>query len=425
MILPPPTPNIYIFKKIKGVERFFWIAMGIVLWMTSCEQGGTTEKLAGFEVFCEMVSSGAKPIALSHPMDSATADVLWDTFEALARKYEVAIYREDDFPQTALFPPALTKGKTVILIYNGNRLTQYQQLKSDIQTNREKSREDQEALARRFGRLLGYDAEGINGLLSKTIGHRTLASFGVLSQTTHLYHEDLEKARRFYGQTLGLESIDSLRFQISQDAYIELHPLDNAHPKDQPKSTAIALLTDQLPGWYALLQERGVPIKYPYKPKTGGAHDGFVAIDPEGYLLEFEMFKQHPENERFMATLDDAPEIPAGEEGLHFYGSITWTYHKDLLKMQQFYQEVLGFTLVADQGWTKIYQTAPYSYIGLVDECRGMEDYAESKAVELEWRIENSGSLHSYAIENWGSYHYEEYAFYGPEHYRYLLPAGD
>ena len=208
MILPPATPNISIFKKIIGVERFFWIAMGIVLWMTSCEQGGTPEKLAGFEVFCEMVSNGAKPIALSHPMDSATADALWGAFEALAQQYEVSLYREDNFPETALFPPALTKGKTVILIYTGNRLTQYQQLKSDIHSNTGKTPEDVEALARRFGRLLGYDAEGINGLLSKTIGHRTLASFGVLSQTTHLYYEDLEKARRFYNLTLGLPGTD-------------------------------------------------------------------------------------------------------------------------------------------------------------------------------------------------------------------------
>ncbi|MGB5653392.1 MAG: VOC family protein, partial [Robiginitalea sp.] len=337
----------------------------------------------------------------------------------------VELYREDDFPQTALFPPALTEGKTIILIYTGNRLTQYKQLKSDIRTNTEKAPEEVEALARRFGRLLGYDSEGINGLLSKTIGHRTLASFGVHRQTTHLYYEDLEKAQGFYHHTLGLHSVDSLHFQSSRDAFIELHPLSEAHPKNQPKSTAIALLTDQLPEWYTLMQEREVPIKYPYNPKTGGAHDGFVAIDPGGYLLEFEVFKQHPENERFMAALDGAPKIPAGAQELSFFASITWTYHKDMLKMQQFYQEVLGFTLVADQGWTKIYQTTPYSYIGLVDECRGMEDYAESKAVELEWSLENSEALDRYASENWGPYKYRENALFGPENYRYVLSSSD
>ena len=424
MTLPPPTAIISIFKKINGVKRFLWFITGLLIFNTSCEDE-KTGKLAGFEVFCEMVSSGAKPIALSHPMDLAAADAIWDDFEAIAQRYKVALYREDDFPKTALFPPSLTEGKTVILIYTGNRLTQYEQLKSDIRLKPTNDRGASEALARRLGRLLGYDPAGINGLLSKTIGHHTLASFGVLDQTTHLYYEDLEKAQGFYQKTLGLQRVDSLRFQISQDAFIELHPLSEVHPKNQPKSTAIALLTDQLPEWYALMQSLEVPIKYPYKPRTGGPHDGFVAIDPEGYLLEFEMFKQHPENERFMASLADAPKISAGTADLSFYGSITWTYHKDMLKMQQFYQEALGFTLVADQGWTKIYQTAHYSYIGLVDECRGMADYAESKAVELGWGIENSEALHRYANENWGGYQYKDNALYGPEHYRYVLHAGD
>jgi len=36
--------------------------------------------------------------------------------------------------------------------------------------------------------------------------------------------------------------------------------------------------------------EKNVAIKYTLKVKPDGAHDGFVAVDPEGYLLEFEMF---------------------------------------------------------------------------------------------------------------------------------------
>jgi hypothetical protein len=227
-LTPPPTPIISIFKKINGVKRFLWIITGILIFNTSCEDE-KTGKLAGFEVFCEMVSSGAKPIALSHPMDLAAADAIWDDFEAIAQRYKVALYREDDFPKTALFPPSLTEGKTVILMYTGNRLTQYEQLKSDIRLKPTNDRGASEALARRLGRLLGYDTKGINGLLSKTIGHRTLASFGVLSQTTHLYYEDLEKAQRILRQhTLGLQRVDSLRFQISQDAFIELHPLSEA-----------------------------------------------------------------------------------------------------------------------------------------------------------------------------------------------------
>lgn len=392
----------------------------LLLLIFSCTEADTS-KLASFEVFCEMVSSGAKPMALSHPMDSDKADALWSKFQAIASSYEVQLYREDKFPESALFPAALTEGKSVILIYKGNRLRQYEQLKSDLSRADAGDRYTSEALARRFGRLLGYNSKGINSLLAKTTGHRTLSSFGVVTQTTHLYYQNLAAAREFYLTTLGLKTSDSIRFQISRDAFIELHLHNEMHPKGQPKSTAIALLTDQLPQWYTLMQEREVPIKYTYKPKEGGAHDGFVALDPGGYLLEFETFKQHPENERLMSVLTEAPRISTGAEGLVFFGSITWTYHKDLLKMQQFYEEVLGFVLVADQGWTKIYQTAPNSFIGLVDECRGMENYADTKAVELQWHISNAEGFAAYAKNNWHPYRYTDYTFRGPEHYRYVL----
>ena len=396
------------------------IALLLVFSALSCTSPRRNE-LASFEVFCEMVSSGAKPLALSHPLEPADADALWEDFQAMAGDYGVALFREDRFPETLLFPPRLTDGKTVILIYKADRLTQYQQWKEDLGEADPSDSATSEALARRFGRLLGYTPEGINTLLAATTGYRTLKSFGVTGQTTHLYYEDLPGAREFYAHTLGLQRVDSIRFQISQDAFIALHPLNETHPLGQPKSTAIALLTDQLPDWYARLQEKGVPIKYPYKPKVGGAHDGFVALDPGGYLLEFEEFKQHPENEYFMAVLAEAPRIPTPASGLNFYGSITWTYHRDLPRMQQFYEEVLGFLLVADQGWTKIYQTAPFSFVGLVDECRGMEDYAEEKAVELEWQLADPGGLKAYAKEKWGLYGYDRSTFRGPEHYRYAI----
>ena len=152
-----------------------------------------------------------------------------------------------------------------------------------------------------------------------------------------------------------------------------------------------------------------------------GPHDGFVAIDPGGYLLEFEEFKQHEENELFIATLQYAPKIQTQVAGLNFYGSITWTYHNDLLLMQNFYEDVLGFRLVADQGWTKIYQTSQTGFIGLVDERRGMEDYADTKAVEIEWVVSNKSDFQHYAGKKWSDYAEENDLFQGPEKYNYLV----
>ncbi|MEM8569220.1 MAG: VOC family protein [Bacteroidota bacterium] len=401
--------------------HYFTNSRGLFL---SCVTEKSNESLIAFNVYCEMVANGAKPLALHYPMTPEEVGGLWEEFAGIAEKYDVQLYREDDFPTSALFPAEATRGKSVVLIYKRDRLKQYEQWKRDRQ-NAEDDPMEQEALARRFGRLLGYSTQGINDLLGKNTAYRNLVSFGVKKQLTHLYYENLSEAIDFYHRIIGFDQVDSGLFQISTDTYIHLHGLTDDHPKGEAKSTAIAFLTDQLPQWYAHIQEKKVPIKYTYKPREGGPHDGFVAIDPGGYLLEFEQFKQHPENELFMAILAEAPRIETSVPDLNFYGSITWTYHKDVVKMQKFYEELLGYQLVADQGWTKIYQTSSTGFIGLVDERRGMENYAEGKAVEIEWLVTEWASFDEYATAYWSEFNYEGNTFIGPENYIYHVHGND
>jgi len=372
------------------------------------------EALSAFGVFCEMVANDAKPIALSKPMSTKELDGVWEGFQSKATSYGVSLFREKDFPVTSLIPASVTNWKEVVIIYKGSRLVQYQQFKRDLDDLAP------ESAARRFGRLLGYAPQGINSLLMKNTAFRTLESFGVTHQITHLYYEDLEEAHRFYTEMLGLLFSEEVGYRIGENASIQIHLVNDFHPTDQPKSTAIALLTDQLPEWYDYLQEEKVTIKYTYKPRVGGPHDGFVAIDPGGYLLEFEQFKQHPENELFMAKLENTERVGTKIDSLNFYGSITWTYHNDLLKMQRFYEDVLGFQMVADQGWTKIYQTSTSGFIGLVDERRGMMDYADEKAVEVAWRISDLDNAIQYFSkkDSWKS---DLNGMEGPERYHYLL----
>ncbi len=385
--------------------------LGVIVIISACKQRQHRE-LISFEVFCEMVANDAKPLALSHPMETGDVDRSWEDFQDVAEAYGVGLYREKDFPVTPLFPASATEDKEVVVIYRAPRLVQYKQFKSD------RANLEQQAAARRFGRLLGYTPQGINQLLMKNTDFRTLEAFGVTQQTAHLYYTDPTVAIEFYRETLGLPMAGDSAFLIGHDASIQIHGLTQDHPAGQNPSTAIALLTDQLPEWYAHAQEKEIPIKYTYKPRDGGPHDGFVAIDPGGYLLEFEQFKQHPENELFMAHLEKAPEVQTSIDDLNFYGSITWTYHKDLLKMQQFYEEVLGFRMVADQGWTKIFQTSSTGFIGLVDERRGMMDYADEKSVELEWTLSNHSEASTYFAS---TAYWKDGVLVGPELYRYQL----
>lgn len=383
----------------------------VVFMLMSC-QNEKDEVLKSFEVYCEMVQYGAKPIALSNPMLPEEADAFQSEFKIITDSAGLFLYREDDFPVTELFPAEATDGKSIFVIYKDeHRFTQYDQLRKDIIADFDPP----QLLARRMGRILGYDIKGINELLMQNSDYRSFASFGIQQQVTHLYYENVEGAKEFYANKIGLERINDNQFFIGESALIQINPVSEDYPAGLPKSTAIALLTDQLASWYEHVQSEGIKIKYTYKPKERGPHDGFVAIDPEGYLLEFEQFKQHPENELFMATLDKTPRVETAHEGLYFYASITWTYHQDLLAQQNYYDEIMGFQMVADQGWTKIYQASSSGYIGLVDERRGMEDYADRKAVKIEWRVDDDSGLVNYAMNS------PAQGFYGPEKYEYQI----
>jgi catechol 2,3-dioxygenase-like lactoylglutathione lyase family enzyme len=51
--------------------------------------------------------------------------------------------------------------------------------------------------------------------------------------------------------------------------------------------------------------------------------------------------------------------------------AITFFYYEDLAAAAQFYEEVMGFALVLDQGMARIYRIAPGSWFGIVDGNRG------------------------------------------------------
>jgi len=52
-------------------------------------------------------------------------------------------------------------------------------------------------------------------------------------------------------------------------------------------------------------------------------------------------------------------------------GVITWLYYRDLPRAMRFYEEVMGFDMVIDQGWSKIYKVSGDGYLGLVDGAKG------------------------------------------------------
>jgi catechol 2,3-dioxygenase-like lactoylglutathione lyase family enzyme len=388
---------------MKNLLYFLFIA----LISFSCQKSKDTnieKHLGAMRAMAEMVAADVKPIALSEPLTLEEGESLLTEAQEIAKKYGVEVFRDPALIKTMLFPESVADGKEVFVFYKPNALEAYLDLKKTIDEG--KSSIDE---ARRFGRLLGYPNHYINALLAKNTEFRTLPDFGILGTNVFLYYKDLAAAKDFYHQTLGMEIVSDYGFaatlRISHDAFLTLvDESKGMHKASEPKTVAIALLTDQLPEWYDYLQKKNVPIKYTYKPKENNAHDGFVAIDPEGYLLEFEMFKQHQENELLIPQMRKYPALPTASggvaSGLGFYGAVTWTYYQDMLEAEKFYEEIMGLRLIVDQGWTKVYQVSETGYIGLVDERRGMHTFSESKAVNVSFLLGDVSGWFDYVKKN-------------------------
>ncbi|HZF77526.1 MAG TPA: VOC family protein [Acetobacteraceae bacterium] len=68
---------------------------------------------------------------------------------------------------------------------------------------------------------------------------------------------------------------------------------------------------------------------------------------------------------------------------MHADYSITFFYYEDIAAIAPFYEDVLGFELVLDQGLARIYRISGRSYLGIVDGNRGHLRHQPRSAVLL------------------------------------------
>ncbi|MFT5193188.1 MAG: catechol 2,3-dioxygenase-like lactoylglutathione lyase family enzyme [Cellvibrionaceae bacterium] len=214
----------------------------------------------------------------------------------------------------------------------------------------------------------------------------------ILASNVFYYYADVEKAWTFYRDILGFETVCDYGFakimRICATSYITLvNAADGMHSLDEPQSTTIAMVTDEVAEWYSYLIESGVTIERPYTVKDGSGHDGFVALDPEGYFLEFEMFNPHAENEQLLPIVNkiesvyDSSGSRPGKLGV--CATVQWLYYNDLSVAQTFYEALLDTPMICDQGWAKLYQISESSFIGLVDGAKGLHKVSEKKRVTV------------------------------------------
>lgn len=81
-------------------------------------------------------------------------------------------------------------------------------------------------------------------------------------------------------------------------------------------------------------------------------------------------------------------------------GLITFTYYNDLERASEFYRDVMGFELVIDVGFAKVYKVAENAHIGLVDGKKGLLKATKDKPVMLTFIVNDVDAWHRYLTEN-------------------------
>ena len=217
----------------------------------------------------------------------------------------------------------------------------------------------------------------------------------LLAMNAFYYYDDVDRAWAFYTEILGLRTVVDYGFakilRVAESSYLTLvDAKEGMHSTDEPRSVTLAIVTEEVEGWYDYLSSRGVPMRSDLGTTAGSPHDGFVAVDPEGDLLEFERFNPHAENERLIPALAEAGALyaAAGVEtsrpgSLGVQATVLWLYYDDIERMQRFYRDALGRDIIVDQGWAKVFPVSSTGYIGLVDGERGLHQATAEKSVTV------------------------------------------
>jgi predicted enzyme related to lactoylglutathione lyase len=84
------------------------------------------------------------------------------------------------------------------------------------------------------------------------------------------------------------------------------------------------------------------------------------------------------------------------QDNLKVQSQITFLYYHDLVPASKFYRETMGFKLVEDQGWAKIYRVHGDSYLGIVDGKRGYRQPQKGSAVLITLAVNDVAGWYDY-----------------------------
>ena len=192
-------------------------------------------------------------------------------------------------------------------------------------------------------------------------GESMSEALNIQANMVFFYYPDLEKAKKFYGHLLGFEKVLDYGFakifRLSPSSFIGLvDETKGMHDPSEPKSVTLSFATNEIDKWYQYLSDERVPMHRPLSESSRIPIKGFVALDPAGYYLEFETFKEHSQNALLHEQLAPSQALyPLPEQettrppGCGILANIIWLYYKDIPEAQAFYENNFGLKLLVDQ----------------------------------------------------------------------------
>ena len=230
----------------------------------------------------------------------------------------------------------------------------------------------------------------------------------VQAMNVFYYYDDVEAAWTFYTETLGLPTVVDYGFakilRVAESSYLTLvDAAEGMHSTEEPRTATLAFVTEQVEAWWDYLTSRGVRMRSDFRAVEGRPHDGFVAVDPEGYLLEFQRFNPHAENEQLLPRLARA-EVQYSAQAIEtsrpselgVQATVLWLYYRDLERVERFYRDMLHHERIVDQGWAKVFPVSSSGYLGLVDGERGLHPATDEKSVTVSFFTDD--------VEGWLEY---------------------
>jgi catechol 2,3-dioxygenase-like lactoylglutathione lyase family enzyme len=85
-------------------------------------------------------------------------------------------------------------------------------------------------------------------------------------------------------------------------------------------------------------------------------------------------------------------------EDLNVQANLVFLYYKDLASARDFYANTLGLEMVLDYGFAKLFRISKTTYVGLVDEQKGMHKTTEPKTVTLSFVTEEIDEWYTYLM---------------------------